>query len=77
MCELEPRSESVTRSLLEEMLGKGWKGLGWGKFNCPFIIPSFSVLHNGICHQGQRSNKVEVTVLTVLTVTLRLAHKLY
>jgi hypothetical protein len=76
MFELEPRSESFIRSLLEGMLGKGCKGMGWGKLNCPFfIIPSLSVLHNGLCHQGQRPNRVEVTVLPVLTLALSLAHK--
>jgi hypothetical protein len=75
MFEMKPLSESVTRSLLE---GKVWKGMGWGKLNCPFfIIPSFSVLHNGLCHQGQRPNTVEVTVPPVLTPALSLAHKMY
>jgi hypothetical protein len=78
MFELEPRSESVTRSLLEGMLGKCWKGMGWGKLDCPFfIIPSFNVLYNGLCHQGQRPNTVEVTIPPLLTVTVRLAHKVY
>jgi hypothetical protein len=78
MFELKPLSESVTRSLLEGMLGKGWKGMGWGKLNCPFfIIPSFSVLQNWLCHKGQRPNTVEVTVPPILTLALSLAHKMY
>jgi hypothetical protein len=74
MFELKPLSESVTRSLLEGMLGKGLKGMGWGKLIFPFfIIPSFSVLY----HRGQRPNTVEVTVPPVLTLALSLAHKVY
>jgi hypothetical protein len=41
MCELEPRSESLTSSLLEGVREKGSKGTGGGKLNCLISLPSF------------------------------------
>jgi hypothetical protein len=38
MCELEPRSESLTRSLLKEI---GGKGMGEGILNCFALLSSF------------------------------------
>jgi hypothetical protein len=48
MFELEHRSESFTRSLLEGMLEKGWKVTGWDKLNCPFFI----IHHSVFCIMG-------------------------
>jgi hypothetical protein len=42
-----------------------------------FIFPSFRGLHDGLCHKGPRPNTVDVSIPPVLTVTLRLAHKVY
>jgi hypothetical protein len=63
ICELEPRSASLTRSLLERMKGK--EGEGRGKLNC--LLPSFSGPHTGLSHQGQRPKRVEDTILQILS----------
>jgi hypothetical protein len=54
MCELEPRSESLIRSLLEGMGGRGGRGReGASSVASISFLPSFSDPHAGLCHQGQ------------------------
>jgi hypothetical protein len=58
---MEPWGKSHTRSLLE-----GIERKGRGKLNglppLSFFLPSFSALHAGLCHQGQRPKMVEATI---------------
>jgi hypothetical protein len=59
--ELEPRSESFTRSLLEGMKGKGGKG---ANVIASFLfLRSFSGLHALLSQQGQRPKTVDAAIL--------------
>jgi hypothetical protein len=70
-------------SQLPEVCWKGWLGRVGKERGGPsliatfFILPSFSGLHDGLCHQGEWPNTTEVTIPPVLTVTLCLAYKVY
>jgi hypothetical protein len=78
MFELELRSESLYRSLLEGMDGKGWKGTeGASSFTSFFILPFSSGPKDGLCHHGQQQNMVEVTLTPLLPVTICFGHKMY
>jgi hypothetical protein len=67
MCELEPRSESLTRSLLEGMDGEGRE---WGKLNCLVPLPSFSGPHTGL-YQVQRPKTVEATYTVLYRMIIK------
>jgi hypothetical protein len=55
-------------------MGRGVMGQKVANSVASFILPSFSGLQDGLCPQDQRSNMVEVTVLTV---TLGFGHRVY
>jgi hypothetical protein len=63
MCELQPRRESLTRSLLERIGVLEWKGRGGVISIAQFLsIPSFGGPHTGLCHQGQGPKTIEATI---------------
>jgi hypothetical protein len=59
MFELEPRSESLTRSLLEGMIGKGARGEKEANLIFSFSFSSFTGPHAGLSQQGQRPKTVQ------------------
>jgi hypothetical protein len=61
MCELEPRSEPLTRRLLEG--GRKGEGREGGKqLRHSSFLSSFSGLHAGRSQQGQRPKTVEANI---------------